>query len=314
MVDHVVHTEIRKPQRTVVVVKLERGDPRRVGLEPEHQDVAHELHMLGDVLRDAVRRAGHVGLRQGRSPALQFALLASSVDALLHVANRIEVLVELAAVVDANLPTQALRVGQDGIEHTAVTLFVGVLEQPVKGQRRINFQRRGSRRRGPRDVRAVQHRVVLVDRRVGLLTAQDQARHLGGPALRLRHELVEAGARANLATRGQRRAGKQVAGLRAVDVSLERLGIVKASDEYRLLAEVLQRGQHLAQLHLRTLAPGPPFLGVKPIAREEHRHAHGCLAGRTLARRRRVAPDRERFHPGQRHGDADASEKRTPIE
>ena len=139
MVDHVVHTKIREPQRTVVVVKLQRGDPSRVGLEPEHQDIAHELHVLGDVLRNAVRRAGHVGLRQRRPPSLQFTLLAGSVDALLHVTNGIEVLVELAAVVNANLPAQALRVGQNGIEHTAVTLFVGVLEQPVKGQRRINF-------------------------------------------------------------------------------------------------------------------------------------------------------------------------------
>ena len=213
MVDHVVHTEIRKPQRTVIVVQLEGGDPRGVGLESEHQDVAHELHVLGNVLRDAVGRAGHIRLGQRRPPALQFALLAGMVDALFHVANRVEILVELAAVVEADLPAQALRIGQDGIEHTAIALFVGILEQPVEGQRRINFQRRGSRRRGPRNVRAVEHRVVLVDRRVGLLAAQHQARHLGGPALRLRHKLVQAGARTNLATRGQGRSGEQVAGL-----------------------------------------------------------------------------------------------------
>ena len=314
MVDHVVHPQVREPQRAVVVVQLEGGDPRGVGLEPEHQDVAHELHVLGDVLRDAVGRAGHVGLRQRRPPPLQLPLLAGIVDALLHVADRIEVLVELAAVVEADLPAQTLRIGQDGIEHTAVALLVGILEQPVEGQRRIDLQRRGGRRRRPRDVRAVEHRVVLVDRRVGLLAAQHQARHLGRPALGLGHELIEAGARADLAARGQRCPGKQVARLRTVDVPLQRLGIVEPADEHRLLAEVVQRGQHLTELHLCPLAARPPFLGVEPVAGEQHRHAHGRLAGRTPAGRRRVAPDREGLHPREGHGDADASKECAPIQ
>jgi ATP-dependent Lhr-like helicase len=92
------------------------------------------------------------------------------------------------------------------------------------------------------------------------------------------------------------------------------LETVIVDEWHELLATKRGVQTELALARLRTLAPGPPFLGVKPIAREEHRHADGCLASRTLACRRRVAPDRQRFHPGQRHGNADASEKRAPIQ
>ena len=41
--------------------------------------------MLGDILRNAIGRAGDVGLFQGRSPALQFAFLSGLFDALLDI-------------------------------------------------------------------------------------------------------------------------------------------------------------------------------------------------------------------------------------
>ena len=78
VVDHVVDAQVREPQRRVVVVELERGDPRGVGLEAEHEDVAHQPHVLGDVLRNAVGGPRHVRLVERRPPALQLALLAGA--------------------------------------------------------------------------------------------------------------------------------------------------------------------------------------------------------------------------------------------
>ena len=87
-------------------------------------------------------------------------------------------------------------------------------------------------------------------RRVRLLAGEHQARHLGRLAVGPRQKLVEARARADLAARGQRGAGKQVARLRAVDVALLRLGVEQPADEEHPLAEVGQRGEHLAELHV----------------------------------------------------------------
>ena len=40
--------------------------------EGEHEDVAHQPHVVGDVLRQAIGRPRHVGPGQRRLPALQF--------------------------------------------------------------------------------------------------------------------------------------------------------------------------------------------------------------------------------------------------
>ena len=74
---------------------------------------------------------------------------------------------------------QAGGVVEHGVEHALVGPADFVAEQPVEGQGRIQLQRRRRGRRAPRDVRAVDHRVVLVDRRDRRLAAQHQARHLG---------------------------------------------------------------------------------------------------------------------------------------
>ena len=96
-------------------------------------------------------------------------------------------------------------------------------------------------------MRAVEHRVILVDRRVRLLAAEHQAGHLGRAAVGRGEALVDARPRADLAAGGQRRAGEEVAGLRAVDVPLQRLLVVEAADEEHLLAEVAAAAR----------APGP---------------------------------------------------------
>ncbi len=127
-------------------------------------------------------------------------------------------------------------------------------------------------------------------------------------AVPLRDELIDAGAGADLAAGGERRAGEEVAGLRGVDVPLARLLVVEAADEEHLLADGRERREHLAEFHRRAFAARPPFLGVKAVAREEHAEPHRRLAGRLLALGL-VAPDGERFHPRERHGDAEASEE-----
>ena len=82
----------------------------------------------------------------------------------------------------------------------------------------LQWRRRGGRT--PRDVRAVEHRVVLVNPRIGPLATQNETWHLGRAPVSLSDNLVDAGTRTNLATRGKRRPGKQIAGLRTVNVPL----------------------------------------------------------------------------------------------
>ena len=72
----------------------------------------------------------------------------------------------------------------------------------------------------------------------------------------------------------QRRAGEQVAGLRAVDVPLQRLLVVEAADEQHLLAELVQRREHLARL---ALSAGVPVLQSLKITK-------GTLGNRAMER------------------------------
>ncbi len=252
---------------------------------------------------------GMLGWVERRAPALQFPLFAGGGDALLDVADRVEIFVQLALIGRADLAAQVAGVFQHGVQHALVAALDAVLEEPVEGQGRIDFQRRGRGRRRPGDVRAVEHRIVFVDRGVGLFAAQHQARHLGLMAMALGHELVEAGAGANFAPGGQRRAGQQVAGLRAVDVALRGLLVVQAADEEHLFAQVAERSQHLAQLQTAALPLGPPLAAMKAVAREQHRQAHRSGAGR-LAAAGLVTPDAERLEPGQGHADAQSAEHR----
>ena len=78
-----------------------------------------------------------------------------------------------------------------------------VFEQAVESQRRVKLQRRGSCRRRPRYMGAVKHGIVLVDRRVGGLTPQHQARNLARCPVGLRQHLIDAGTGADLASRCQ---------------------------------------------------------------------------------------------------------------
>ena len=87
MMNHVIDAKIRESKRTVIVVQFQGAETRGIGLETEDEDIGHEAHVLGNVLRNAIGGTRDVGLGQGRTPALQFSLFAGLVDALFDVAH-----------------------------------------------------------------------------------------------------------------------------------------------------------------------------------------------------------------------------------
>ena len=145
-------------------------------------------------------------------------------------------------------------------------------------------------------------------RRVGLLAAEHEAGHFGAASVASRQQLVDAHARADLAARSERRAGEQVAGLRAVNVSLQRLLVVQALDEYQLLTEVGQRREHLSELQLFAGALGPPMVPVEAVAGEQHAEPQRSFVG-TRRGAGRLRPNGNRLQPRQRHADAESMEK-----
>ena len=155
--DHVVDAvpgllyagQVGEAQRAVVVVELQGGDAGGVGLETQHQQITHQPHVFPDVLRDAVGRTFDIRFVEGGPPALQLAALAGIVDALLHVPHGVEILIKLALVTAADVPPQILGILHHRIQHALVPGRDLILEEPVEGQRRIQFQRRGGGRRTP---------------------------------------------------------------------------------------------------------------------------------------------------------------------
>ena len=87
VMNHVIHAEIRKPERGVIVVELERSNARRIGLKSQHQDICHQPHVLTNILRDAISRPSHIRFIQRRPPPLQLPFLTSVFDPQLHVAH-----------------------------------------------------------------------------------------------------------------------------------------------------------------------------------------------------------------------------------
>ncbi|MFM1941923.1 MAG: hypothetical protein RI897_905 [Verrucomicrobiota bacterium] len=148
-----------------------------------------------------------------------------------------------------------------------------------------------------------------MDRWVGFFATDDEAGDFGGVSVVFGEELVDAGARAYFTAGGEWCSGEKVAGLGAVDVALECLGVVEAVDEDELVAEWGERGQDLAEFHLLALTFGPPFAGVESVAGEEHGEAGGGFTGMGVGCGEVIAPDMGGFEPGQRHGDAEAAEE-----
>src|SRR5947209_13831186 len=97
-----------------------RGDAGDVGLECEHHQVAEQADVLAVVLRDALRLR-HVGPRR-------LGELGGTLDALLDVADRREILVEALVIAAGEMPVEAARFFADEVEHAAaIALAAGAV-------------------------------------------------------------------------------------------------------------------------------------------------------------------------------------------
>ena len=239
----------------------------------------------------------------GRQPCSRPALPAWSIRCSTS-RTRGQVLVEPPLVGRADVLAQAAGLFQHGVEHALVGPADVVAEQAVEGQGRVQLQRRRRGGRTPRDVRAVDHRVVLVDGRDRRLAAEHQARHLGLVLQPLGDDLVAADAGADLAAGGQVRAGEQVAGLAAVDAAdqgLRRCTARGGTGASRGTAAAARAPCPAPSLRLRPW-PTTPWLW-KPLP--ENRQANRTGGSDALPLRLVVAPDRDRFEPRQGHGHAE---------
>ena len=92
---------------------LERDDARHVGLPRQHHEVGHQLVVIGEDFRSACR---------GSDGDLLVTLLLRQLHAPLDVADGIQILVDLAAILSADPQAQPLDVHADGVEDAPVFL------------------------------------------------------------------------------------------------------------------------------------------------------------------------------------------------
>ena len=129
----------------------ERQHARQVGLERDRHHVGHQLEVLGEIRRNAVRLVHvRIDLR---------VVLFRLFDLPLDLADRGEVLVELALVGGSEVGLQLLRVVGDEIENAAAVLFFcgarfraqrgAVAEQPLEQRARIENRRQRLRLAAP---------------------------------------------------------------------------------------------------------------------------------------------------------------------
>src|SRR5690606_29871714 len=115
----------------------------------------------------------------------------------------------------------------------------------------------------------------------------------------------------DLSAGGEGRARQEIAGLRAVNVSLEGLLVVEPFDEEEPGSEVVERVENLAQLHAGAFPLRPPLPSVESVAGEEDGRADRGVAARFGLRARglRLGPaGDERLHPRESHAHADPAE------
>ncbi len=318
--DHVVNPvacllnagEVGKAERAVIVVEFEGRNPRRICLESKDHDINHEAHVFGDVLRNTVRWAWLVRFFEGWSPSLEFAAFPRILETFLNVADAFKVLIQLLLIILAQCLADGGRVGKNCVEHADVRGRAFVLEQAIERERWVKLQRCWGCRRAPRDVGAVQHGVVFMDGGVGLFTGEHEAGHLGVASVGLGEELIEAGARADIASGSDGGAREHITGLRAVDVPFSGLFVVEAADEQQSFAEGGERFENLSEFHFSALPFCPPFFGVKAVPGERHCEPDGRLGLPALGGGSRA--ELERFHPREGNGNADTTEEGSPGE
>ena len=149
------NAELREGAVAAVVRQEQGGDARRVGLKSHGEEVIHEVHVLAEVVGDAVGRGGS-GIRQP-------AKTRGALDAPLDRAHAGEILVDFFAVARPDLPLQRARI----VEHEIQQRFLGLLarlevslafigctaaEEPFKNQPRIRLRGHRGGGRAPREV------------------------------------------------------------------------------------------------------------------------------------------------------------------
>ena len=65
-----------------IVVQHARCDACLVHLKGQHDEVEHQPHVIGDLLRQFIRGSGQIGSRQRWTPAFEAFFLGRSVDPL----------------------------------------------------------------------------------------------------------------------------------------------------------------------------------------------------------------------------------------
>ena len=81
-----------------IVVEHQRDDARFVHLEREDYEVKHELHVIGNVLRNLIGRARQVRLLQRRTPAFKAFFFRRMVNAVFNVADGFQIFIKFFAV------------------------------------------------------------------------------------------------------------------------------------------------------------------------------------------------------------------------
>jgi hypothetical protein len=132
--DHVIDPEFWKPEGRVVVVEFQGAEAGGVRLKGEDEDIGHEAHVFLDVLGDAIGWARHIGLGEGRSPSLEFALASGLFDALFHLADGVKIFIDFLSIRVPQTAAQATGVGEDGIEHALIAAAGLGFEEAVEGE------------------------------------------------------------------------------------------------------------------------------------------------------------------------------------
>jgi hypothetical protein len=138
---------------------------RRVGLQSEHHQVEHELHVLVLAHRDARRRPFQVRRRQRRP--LGRRRIHRALDLLLHTAHAFEILVDLLLIATAGDLLQRLRILQNEIHHAAAILRRPpslrrrrIAKKTIKSRTRTDLRRNALRGTAPRNRVRQRDRIV----------------------------------------------------------------------------------------------------------------------------------------------------------
>ena len=223
-----------------IIAVFHGGDPRGVGAEGKNEDVIHEPPILRQIRGDAVGRTRTVGAGRCRFPFTSRTFLAGPFDATLDLMDGAEILLKALTVRGGELALQRLGVIEHGIND--VTVIAGALgaEELVKGERRPRFGPGRRHGRTPRNVRAVEQRVPVLETGHRFLATEHQRRQSRAVADLPRHHLVKADPRVDLVLR-HGRAAEHVPRLHAVDDPVIRLLVPEAAKEDQALLPGLQR-------------------------------------------------------------------------